>query len=70
MFIFLHAVNLDGYSSQVLYHLVTDVPTRIFPAYIPELQNTLNGLAEDPGILFEAQQVLSAVMFICNRSEL
>ena len=29
-----------------------------------------NGLGEDPGILFEAQQVLSAVMFICNRSEL
>ena len=50
MFIFLHAVNLDGYSSQVLYHLVTDVPTRIFPGYIPELQNTLNGLAEDPEI--------------------
>ena len=26
----------------------------------------VNGLGEDPGILFEAQQVLSAVMFICN----
>ena len=47
MFIFLHAVNLDGYSSQVLYHLVTDVPTRIFQGYIPELQNTLTGLVED-----------------------
>ena len=30
----------------------------------------VNESAEDPGILFEAQQVLSAVMFICNRSEL
>ena len=50
VFKILHAINNDGCSSQELCHLVTDVPTRISLGYIPELQNTLNGLAEDPEI--------------------